>query len=99
MTYGVYTSDLKASYLKEVDLETARRYRHGDRVICTERMKTFGFEVSFAIVNYWQFRIWWHIGEARLGFLGIKWRRLCYKTADKIVEGPKEKEVSNGKQY
>ena len=90
MTYGLYTSDLKASSLQDVDLETARSYQHGDMVICTERMKTFGFEVTFSVVNYWSFRLWRHLGEARLGFLQIKWGRLRYRTADKIVEGPKE---------
>lgn len=87
MSYGIYSPDLKAVSLSDVSLETARRYRHGDDVICTERMKTYGFEVAFAIVDYWQFRLWRHLGEARVGFLRIKWRRLRYRTADKIVEG------------
>ena len=87
MTYGVYTPDLKASSIQDVDLETARRYCYGDHVICTERMKTFGFEVTFAIVDYWQFRFYRYLQEARIGFLRIHWRRLRYRTADKIVEG------------
>lgn len=90
MTYGVYSPDLKAISATDMDLETARKYRYGDHVICTERWKTYGFEVSFAVVNYWQFRFWRHLGEARVGFLQIKWRRKRYRTADKIVEGPSE---------
>lgn len=97
MTYGLYTPDLKAVSLSDVDLETARRYQHGELVICTERMKTYGFEITLSVVNYWQFRIWRWLGEARLGFVRVKWGRLRYRTADKIVEGPKEKEAPNGR--
>jgi len=86
MTYGVYTPDLKASTLQDVSLDTARRYRHGDYVICTEQLKTFGFEVTFAVVDYWEFRFFRYLHEASIGFLQVKWRRLRYRTADKIVE-------------
>ena len=97
MTYGLYSPDLKASSLQDVDLDTARRYQYGDMVICTERMRTYGFEVTLSFVNYWNFKIWRHIGEARLGFLHVRWGRLRYRTADKIVEGPKEKEICDAK--
>ena len=90
MTYGVYTPDLKAVSLSDVDLETARKYRHGDSVICSQRWKTYGFEVSFKFVNFWSVKIYRHLGEVRLGFMHINWNRLRYKTADKIVEGGKE---------
>lgn len=83
-TYGLYTPDLKANALKEVDLETAKRFRHGELVVCSERIKYYGF--SFTVMCFWRewhfmFRRWgWYIGPFKFSF-----ERLAAKVADKIV--------------
>ena len=86
MTYGLYTPDLKASSLQDVDLEIALRYRHGDYVICEERDKTFGFEITIRFQDYWSFRIRPMFQYADLGFVSIKWNRLKCKKPVRIIE-------------
>lgn len=94
MTYGVYTEDLKAFSLKDVSLETARRYLRKGHVICSEKRVRCGFEISIYFHKYFLFQLpcrWRDYIE--LGFVRIRWRSYTYLTADKIVETFKEDEV------
>lgn len=92
MTYGVYSADLKGVSLSGVSIETARKYLHGDRVICSEKRIRTGFEISVAFKwKHFAFRFRPYGDDAILiGPLMISWRVLTYVWADKVVEGLKE---------
>ena len=87
MTYGIYTKDLKAVLLSKVSLETARKYRHGTDVICSEKLMNDGFKVSVKFLKWWLgFRFYRSLGMCDFGWIRVEWRRLQNVWADKIVE-------------
>lgn len=93
-TYGVYTPDLKARSFSGGDLETAKKYCYRDRVVCSERKKTYGFSFEVKWLGWgdraFRFRRWgWWIGPVE-----IEWSRLTFLVADKIVW---RKEDTDGK--
>lgn len=90
MTYGVYTKDLKAFCLKDVSLETARKYLHKGDVICSLKRKCIG--VSMCI--YWHKK--WELHRSKgyvvIGPLELCWSKEYMMVADKVVEEYKPKE-------
>ncbi len=88
MTYGVYAKDLKSVSLSGVSLETARRYRYGDKVVCTEKRRTVGFRIKIGIMwRYWEIRFSPFWQQISFGPLDIRWEVVSHMWADEIVEG------------
>ena len=95
MTYGVYSKDIHGVSLAETDLETAKRYCYGDKVVCSEKDITIGFEIAVKFCKEWSWRIRPRLQYANLGFIHLTWRVMKYKWADKVVWS-KESEAAHG---
>lgn len=85
MTYGVYSRNLGAVSLSEVSLKTAKEYCRGEMVVCSEKERTIGLEISVKFCKSWSIRIRPRLSYANLGFIHLSWRWMKYKWADKIV--------------
>lgn len=86
MTYGLYTPDKRASALQNVSLETAKHYKHGEYVICKEKLVTCGFRISVIWHKEWMWGIYWFSKQYNLGWISISFNWNRYTTADEIVE-------------
>lgn len=87
MSYGVYTKDLSGVGFSGGSLEDARKYRYGDRVVCSEKLVKCGFSVEMSF--NWKHSFGWHYYRhfqvLDLGWFQLKWHTMSYKWADKIV--------------
>ena len=93
MTYGVYTEDLKASYLSGIhSIEDCKRYCYSGRVICSEKQKRSTFEIRLYFHKWWEIKFSFRMHHLELGWLTITWGWDYYTCADKIVWRPENKE-------
>lgn len=85
MTYGVYTKSLDAYSIREVSLETARRYLHSpNHVIASERKVCRGITIEFYWEKKWRFRI--RRSELWIGPVALYFTKLYTTMPDKVVE-------------
>lgn len=94
MTYGVYSKDLHSMVIDKLpSYQCAKKYCHGDHVICTEKKIQFGFSLRLTFLYHLKL---WHFGLSKweslfqIGPIKIEWRKLSYVWADKIVNSEED---------
>ena len=91
MTYGVYTKDLKAYYITEVDESSARNCLSGDdRVLCSERKVTGGVKVTLTFRKIWFWRLRPQFGYLEMEFVSVYWAKFYVTKPDKVIPVDKE---------
>jgi len=97
MTYGVYTRDLKSSYIEGVELGVAMRCcSNGDRVVCSERNRRSSFAV-YLLFHAWRgIRVKPQYGEMDLGLISVRWNWNYRVAPVKVVYDPASERSQEG---
>lgn len=94
MTYGVYSKDLHSVVIDRLpSYQCAKKYRHGDYVICTEKERRLGFRLRLTFLyrrEVWRFGLSKWDNLFQIGPIKIEWEKISYIWADKIVNSEEE---------